>query len=70
VHIEKPDDEGTAAADHRLPLPHTRTRAQGLDTQGEYDPRYTDLQTYWTYDLSDKVELGCLGIYSRNTLQL
>ncbi|MBK8614190.1 MAG: TonB-dependent receptor [Flavobacteriales bacterium] len=38
----------------------------GLDTQGDYDARYTDLQTYWTYDLSDKVELGFLGVYSRN----
>ncbi len=38
----------------------------GLDTQGDYTPVYTDLQTYWTYDLSDKVELGFLGVYSRN----
>lgn len=39
---------------------------KGLDTQGDYTPVYTDLQTYWTYDLSDKVELGFLGVYSRN----
>lgn len=39
---------------------------RGLDTQGEYRPVYTDLQTYWTYDLSDKVELGFLGLYSSN----
>lgn len=39
---------------------------RGLDTQGEYRPVYTDLQTYWTYDISDKVELGFLGLYSRN----
>lgn len=39
---------------------------QGLDTKGEYMPTYTDLQSYWTYDLSDKVELGFLGLYSRN----
>ncbi|MEO8591154.1 MAG: TonB-dependent receptor [Flavobacteriales bacterium] len=38
----------------------------GLDTQGEYRPVYTDLQSYWTYDLSDKVELGFLGLYSTN----
>jgi hypothetical protein len=38
----------------------------GLDTQGEYRPVYTDLQTYWTYDLSPTVELGFLGLYSRN----
>ncbi len=39
---------------------------KGLDTQGDYTPVYTDLQTYWTYDLSEKVELGLLGVYSRN----
>lgn len=38
----------------------------GLDTKGEYRPVYADLQTYWTYDLTDKVELGFLGLYSRN----
>ncbi len=42
------------------------TILKGLDTQGEYIPTYTDLQSYWTYDLSDKVELGFLGLYSRN----
>jgi hypothetical protein len=42
------------------------TVLQGLDTKGDYVPTYTDLQSYWTYDLSDKVELGFLGLYSRN----
>lgn len=39
---------------------------KGLDTQGDYTPVYTDLQSYWTYDLSEKVEIGLLGVYSRN----
>ena len=39
---------------------------QGLDTQGEYRPVYTDLQTYWTYDLTPDMELGFLGLYSSN----
>ncbi len=38
----------------------------GLDTEGDYRPVYTDLQTYWTYDLTDAVELGFLGLYSSN----
>jgi hypothetical protein len=38
----------------------------GLDTKGEYRPVYTDVQTYWTYDLTDRLELGFLGLYSRN----
>lgn len=39
---------------------------KGLDTQGDYTPVYTDLQSYWTYDLTEKVEIGFLGVYSRN----
>ncbi len=39
---------------------------KGLDTQGDYTPVYTDLQSYWTYDVSEKVEIGLLGVYSRN----
>ncbi len=39
---------------------------QGLDTQGEYRPVYTDLQSYWTYDLTPSLELGFLGLYSSN----
>ncbi|HEY0976621.1 MAG TPA: TonB-dependent receptor [Flavobacteriales bacterium] len=39
---------------------------KGLDTQGDYRPTYTDLQSYWTYDLSDRVEIGLLALYSRN----
>lgn len=42
------------------------TVLKGLDTQGDYTPVYTDLQSYWTYDVSEKVELGFLGVYSRN----
>lgn len=42
------------------------TVLKGLDTKGDYVPTYTDLQSYWTYDISDKVELGFLGLYSRN----
>jgi hypothetical protein len=43
------------------------TVLQGLDTKGDYIPTYTDLQSYWTYDISDKVELGFLGLYSSKT---
>ncbi len=38
----------------------------GSDTQGEYRPVYTDLQSYWTYDITDNIELGFLGLYSSN----
>ncbi len=37
-----------------------------LDTGGDYQPSFTDFQSYITYSLSDKVELGFLGNYSVN----
>lgn len=37
-----------------------------LDTQGDYQPNFTDFQTYWTYNLSQKWEVAFLGNYSRN----
>jgi hypothetical protein len=67
VHLENTMLQCPLTPDHRLALPHQHARAQGLDTQGEYRPVYTDLQSYWTYDLTDKVELGFLGLYSSNT---
>ncbi len=38
-----------------------------LDTQGDYEPNFTDIQTYITYDYSEKIEFGFLGNFSRNT---
>ncbi len=38
----------------------------GLDEEGEYDPKFTDLQTYITYNFSDKFDLSFLGNISRN----
>jgi hypothetical protein len=41
-----------------------------LQTQGDYKPRFFDLQTFLTYDLSDKLEISALGNISRNTYQV
>lgn len=37
-----------------------------LDTQGDYRPDFTDVQTYWTYKISKKWEAAFLGNYSAN----
>jgi hypothetical protein len=37
-----------------------------LQTKGQYKPSFTDVQTYLTYKVSKKVELGFLGNYARN----
>lgn len=38
----------------------------GLDTQGDYRPDFTDVQTYWTYQINKKWEAAFLGNYSAN----
>ena len=38
-----------------------------LDTDAEYNPNYTDLQTFITYQLSPKIEADILGNISLNT---
>ncbi len=37
-----------------------------LDTEGDYQPVFTDYQGYFTYDINDEVELGLLATYSNN----
>jgi len=37
-----------------------------LDTDGDYRPVFADVQTYLTYDLSEKWDISFLGNYARN----
>lgn len=58
--------------DHRLTyLAGVRYRTnryvlRSLDTDGQYRPNFFDAQTYITYDISEKWEIGFLGNISRN----
>ena len=38
-----------------------------LDTKGDYKPSFSDFQTYMTYDVTDKFELGFLGNFANNS---
>ncbi|SHE74034.1 TonB-dependent Receptor Plug Domain [Mariniphaga anaerophila] len=38
----------------------------GLDEKGEYDPKFTDFQTYITYRFSEKFDLSFLGNIAQN----
>ena len=40
-----------------------------LDKKGEYNPSFTDLQTYLNYRFNPRFSLGFLGNYSSNTFQ-
>ncbi|GAB4250189.1 MAG: carboxypeptidase-like regulatory domain-containing protein [Vicingaceae bacterium] len=39
---------------------------KSLDTQGQYKPNFLDAQTYITYDISEKWQMGFLGNVARN----
>lgn len=39
---------------------------QSLDTDGDYKPSFFDIQTYLTYDINEKWEIGFLGNIARN----
>lgn len=38
-----------------------------MDTQGDYQPNFTDVQGLITYNLSPRFEISALGYYSRNS---
>ncbi len=42
------------------------TLLKTLDTAGDYDPTFMDLQTYMTYALTPKFEVSLLGNFSKN----
>jgi hypothetical protein len=43
---------------------------KGLDTKGDYKPRYYDVQALINYDISSKWELSVLGTFSDNSFKL
>ena len=44
----------------------TRYLLNSLNTEGDYRPSFTDIQTHLTYDLTPKSELSFIGNYARN----
>lgn len=41
-----------------------------LDTEADFIPQFTDIQSYLSYDLTDEWEINFLGNYSRNLFQV
>jgi len=42
---------------------------KSLDTKGEYNPNFSDIQTYLNYKFSNKLNISFLGNYSKNSYQ-
>ena len=41
-----------------------------MDTEGEYNPNFTDFQTYLKYQIKDYWTISFLGNISENTYQM
>jgi hypothetical protein len=66
--------EGTAAKGKFSHLTGIRYKNTGyllgtLDKKGEYNPSFTDIQTYLNYKFTSSFSLGFLGNYASNTFQ-
>ena len=44
----------------------TKYLLNSLETSGDYDPKFVDFQTYLSFDLTSRIELGFLGNCSSN----
>jgi len=44
----------------------TKYLLNSLETSGDYDPKFLDFQTYISFDLTDRIEIGFLGNCSTN----
>lgn len=69
VAIEQASDDKRFTQIHGFRYRTNQYLLGGLDVQGEYQPQFIDYQGYFTYDVSDRVELGFLGSFSRNKYQ-
>jgi len=63
--------EGTGANKRLTHITGVRYRSNqyilsSLDTDADYQPVFADIQTYLTYDLSERWEIAFLGNYARN----
>jgi hypothetical protein len=66
ISIEQASDDHRFTQIHGLRYRTNQYLLKGLDTQGEYQPDFIDYQGYFTWDISDRVEIGFLGSFSRN----
>jgi hypothetical protein len=69
IAIEQASDDKRFTQIHGFRYRTNQYLLRSLDTDGEYKPDFIDYQGYFTFDISDRVELGFLGSFSRNKYQ-
>ncbi|UTW67237.1 TonB-dependent receptor [bacterium SCSIO 12643] len=66
IALEQASDDRKFTQIHGFRYRTNQYLLKGLDTQGAYQPNFIDYQGYFTYDITDRVEIGFLGSFSRN----
>lgn len=66
LHLEGRSKDGRLTYINGIRYHSNQYVLSSLDTDGDYRPVFGDVQTYLTYDLSEKWELSFLGNYARN----
>lgn len=69
IHLEHSSKDHRFSQIHGFRYRSNQYLLNGLQTQGDYKPRFFDYQGYLTYDLTDKLEMGLLLNYSSNRYQ-
>jgi hypothetical protein len=66
IHLENASDNYRFTQLHGFRYRTNQYVLNSLDTEGSYKPSFTDYQGYFTYDLTDDLELGLLLNYAKN----
>ncbi len=66
IHLENASDNFRFTQIHGLRYRTNRYILGTLDTRGDYRPDFVDYQGYFTYELTETVELGLLLNYAQN----
>ena len=69
VHIEGISKSGRLSHATGIRYKSTKYLLNSFDTEGDYNPVFTDIQTFLTYDLSKNWEISFLGNYANNKYQ-
>ena len=66
AHIEGSNEDYTITHISGIRYKSNQYLLNSLDTEGDYQPTFIDFQTFWTFDLSSKLELDILGNFAQN----
>lgn len=69
LHLEDASKDYRFTQIHGLRYKTNQYLLGALDTKGAYQPAFFDYQSYFTYDINDRLELGLLTNFSSNKYQ-